>query len=183
MFLQGSLLWYGNFSWSNDFGKRPTSSSSTEHYLIDNTENVKSVSTVDNLTFPDVHESAEELSGNMKKSHYGSEIHRFRTNKEDLPAREKLRAVLSWPISFYSLRCEVSSSMLYPRHFKQSNKSRPTLGPTEPTTQMESWVPSPKVNRPQREADHSSPSIADVKNSWNLPPHHTRYIYVYFCTT
>jgi hypothetical protein len=45
--------------------------------------------------------------------------------------------------------------------------SRPALGPTQPPLQ---WVPgatSLGVKRPGREADHSLPSSADVKNAWN----------------
>jgi hypothetical protein len=41
--------------------------------------------------------------------------------------------------------------------------SSPPLGPTQPPIQ---WVPgalSPRVKRPGREADHSSPSSAEVK--------------------
>jgi hypothetical protein len=45
--------------------------------------------------------------------------------------------------------------------------SRPTLGPTQPPIQ---WVPgalSPGIKRPDREADHSDPSSAEVKNAWS----------------
>jgi hypothetical protein len=44
--------------------------------------------------------------------------------------------------------------------------SRPALGPTQPPIQ---WVPmalSPRVNRPGREADHSSPASAEVRKMW-----------------
>jgi hypothetical protein len=43
----------------------------------------------------------------------------------------------------------------------------PVLGPTQPPIQ---WVPatlSPGAKRPGREADHSPPSSAEVKNAWN----------------
>jgi hypothetical protein len=43
---------------------------------------------------------------------------------------------------------------------------RPVLGPTQPPVQ---WIPgtfSPDVKRPKREADHSSPFSAEVKNAW-----------------
>jgi hypothetical protein len=47
--------------------------------------------------------------------------------------------------------------------------SRPTLGPTQPPIQ---WVPgvlSPGGKaRPGRDADHSPPSSAEVKNEWEL---------------
>jgi hypothetical protein len=43
---------------------------------------------------------------------------------------------------------------------------RPALGPTQPPVQ---WVPgalSSRVNLPGREADHSPPTSAEVKNTW-----------------
>jgi hypothetical protein len=45
--------------------------------------------------------------------------------------------------------------------------SRTALGPTQPPVQ---WVPgalSRGVKRPGREADHSPPSSAEVKNAWS----------------
>jgi hypothetical protein len=45
--------------------------------------------------------------------------------------------------------------------------SRPAVGPTQPPIQ---WVPgalSLGVKRPVREADHSPPSSAEVKNAWS----------------
>jgi hypothetical protein len=45
--------------------------------------------------------------------------------------------------------------------------SRTALGPTQPSIQ---WVPaalSLGVKRPGREADHSPPSSAEVKNAWH----------------
>jgi hypothetical protein len=41
---------------------------------------------------------------------------------------------------------------------------RPALGPTQPRIQ---WALSPTVKRPGREADHSPPSSAAVKNVWS----------------
>jgi hypothetical protein len=43
--------------------------------------------------------------------------------------------------------------------------SRPALGPTQPPV----W----EIMRPRREADHSPPSSAEVKNAWrytSIPP-------------
>jgi hypothetical protein len=45
--------------------------------------------------------------------------------------------------------------------------SRMALGPTQPPIQ---WVPgalSLGIKRPGREADHSPPSSAEVKNAWS----------------
>jgi hypothetical protein len=52
--------------------------------------------------------------------------------------------------------------------------SRPALGPTQSSIQ---WVPgelSLGVKRPEREADHSPPSNAEVKNAWSYTstPHY-----------
>jgi hypothetical protein len=54
--------------------------------------------------------------------------------------------------------------------FPFSTSSRPALGPTQPPIQ---WVPealSPGLKGPGREADHSPPSSADVKNGGVIPP-------------
>jgi hypothetical protein len=51
--------------------------------------------------------------------------------------------------------------------FLFTTASRPTLGPTQPPVQ---WVPgalSLGVKRPRREAEHSPPSSAEVKNAWS----------------
>jgi hypothetical protein len=42
--------------------------------------------------------------------------------------------------------------------------SRPALGPTRPPVQ---WVLVQGVKRPGREADHSLPCNAEVKNAWS----------------
>jgi hypothetical protein len=58
--------------------------------------------------------------------------------------------------------------------FLYFTSSRPALGLTQPPVQ---WVPgalSPGVTRPGREADHSPPPSAMVKNMWiytSTPPH------------
>jgi hypothetical protein len=46
--------------------------------------------------------------------------------------------------------------------FLISMASRPVLGPT----QLIQWLLSPQVERPGREADHSPPTSAEVKNTW-----------------
>jgi hypothetical protein len=51
--------------------------------------------------------------------------------------------------------------------FLFTTASRPALGPTQPPIQ---WVPvilSTRVKGPGREADHSPPSSAEVKNAWS----------------
>jgi hypothetical protein len=42
--------------------------------------------------------------------------------------------------------------------------SRPSLGPTQPPIQWAPWVSSLRVKQSEREADHSPPSSAEVKN-------------------
>jgi hypothetical protein len=54
--------------------------------------------------------------------------------------------------------------------FLVTTVSRPALGPTQPPIQ---WVPgtlSLGVKRPAREADHSPPPSAEVKNVWSYTP-------------
>jgi hypothetical protein len=51
-----------------------------------------------------------------------------------------------------------------------STASRPGLGSTQPPIQ---WLPgalSPGMKRPEHEADHSTPSSAEVKNDGDIPP-------------
>jgi hypothetical protein len=45
--------------------------------------------------------------------------------------------------------------------FLFTTASNPALGPIQPSIQWE-----PGIKRPEREADHSPPPIADVKNAW-----------------
>jgi hypothetical protein len=65
----------------------------------------------------------------------------------------------------------------YPGIFLLTPASRTALGPNQPLIQ---WVPgalSLGVKRPGREADHSPPSGAEVKNAWSCistPPVHLR---------
>jgi hypothetical protein len=54
--------------------------------------------------------------------------------------------------------------------FLFSIESSPALGPTQPTVQWVQWDISPGVKTPGREADHSSPSSAKVKNCEVIPP-------------
>jgi hypothetical protein len=45
--------------------------------------------------------------------------------------------------------------------------SKTDLGPTQPLIQRVPRALSPEVQRPGREADHSLPSRAEVKNDWS----------------
>jgi hypothetical protein len=67
--------------------------------------------------------------------------------------------VPSWPVTGIAL----------PFFFTSTTTSRPTLRLTQPPIQ---WVPralSPEVKRQGREADHSAPSSAEVKNGGAIP--------------
>jgi hypothetical protein len=44
--------------------------------------------------------------------------------------------------------------------------TRPVLGPIRPTYPMENRNFTPEVKLPRREADHSPPTSAEVKNTW-----------------
>jgi hypothetical protein len=52
------------------------------------------------------------------------------------------------------------------KNFQFSMSSRPVLGPTQPPIQWAPGVLSPEVKLPEREADHSPPTRAEVKKSW-----------------
>jgi hypothetical protein len=57
--------------------------------------------------------------------------------------------------------------------FLLSTSSRPVLGFTQPPIQWVLGALSPVVKRPGREADHSPPTSAEVKNTWiytSTPP-------------
>jgi hypothetical protein len=54
--------------------------------------------------------------------------------------------------------------------FLFSTSSRPTMGLTQPPIQWVPWALSPQVKRQGREADHSPPSSAEVKNGGATPP-------------
>jgi hypothetical protein len=48
--------------------------------------------------------------------------------------------------------------------------SRPALGPTQPPIQWVTWALSAGIKWPMREADHSPPPSAEVKNEWSCCP-------------
>jgi hypothetical protein len=54
--------------------------------------------------------------------------------------------------------------------FLYSTEFRPALRATQPHIQLEPGTLSPGVKRPGREADHSPPSSAEVKNGTAIPP-------------
>jgi hypothetical protein len=84
-----------------------------------------------------------------------------------------LSYVESGYLSRYSDRLRAGRPGFDSRHckiFLFSTASRQGLGSYQPPLQ---WVPGalyPGVKRPGREADHSPPSIAKVKNCWAVPP-------------
>jgi hypothetical protein len=56
------------------------------------------------------------------------------------------------------------------RNVSLSITVRRALGPTQPHIQLVSELVSPGVERQRREADHSPPSSAEVKNGGSVPP-------------
>jgi hypothetical protein len=71
----------------------------------------------------------------------------------------------------------VSASPSRGKSFLPSTSSSPDPGPTQPSVE---WVPRalhPGVKRRQREADHSPPNSAEVRNTWiytSTPPYTLR---------
>jgi len=51
--------------------------------------------------------------------------------------------------------------------FPLATASRQALGLTQPPIQLVPGAFSSEVKRPGREADHSPPSTAEIKNSWS----------------
>jgi hypothetical protein len=51
--------------------------------------------------------------------------------------------------------------------FLLSTASRLALGPTQPPIQWVTWALSLGIKRPGREADHSPPTSAEIKNAWS----------------
>jgi hypothetical protein len=51
-------------------------------------------------------------------------------------------------------------------HFLFATTSRSYLGPTQPPINWVPWILSSGVRRSGREADHSLPSTAHIKNEW-----------------
>jgi hypothetical protein len=82
-------------------------------------------------------------------------------------------------LTYYYLRSRCSDGLqtgrpgFDSRHgkiFLVSTASRPVLGPIHPPAQWVSGTTSPGVKRPGREADHSPPFSAEVKNGGAIPP-------------
>jgi hypothetical protein len=49
----------------------------------------------------------------------------------------------------------------------------PAVGSTQPPIQLVPWGLSLRINRAGRDADHSLPSSAELKNEWSMPLHNT----------
>jgi hypothetical protein len=63
-----------------------------------------------------------------------------------------------------------SSSTGRGKIFVLSTSSRPVLGPTQPPIQRVLRALPPGVKRPGRDADHSPPTSAEVKNAGSIHP-------------
>jgi hypothetical protein len=58
--------------------------------------------------------------------------------------------------------------------------SGPALGPTQPPIQWVSGALSPQVNRPGREANHSPPTSAKIKETW-IYTSTPSYVFMAYC--
>jgi hypothetical protein len=74
---------------------------------------------------------------------------------------------LSGMVLGYGLDDRVFESRREVGIFLLTPASRPALEPTEPPIQWSPEALSLGVKRPDREADHSPPSSAEVKNAWS----------------
>jgi hypothetical protein len=52
--------------------------------------------------------------------------------------------------------------------FLFATASRPILGPTQSPSQCVPGILTPGLNRPEREADHTPPFSAELKNAWSF---------------
>jgi hypothetical protein len=64
--------------------------------------------------------------------------------------------------------------------FLFTTASRTALEPTQPPIQWVQGALSPKVERPGRETNHSSPSSAEVKNAWSYTST-LQYVFMEWC--
>jgi hypothetical protein len=95
-------------------------------------------------------------------------------------------AVRLW-FAFYriylSKSCIIFVVLLYRRGlgiFTFTTASRTALGPTQPPIKWVRRALSLGVKRPEREADHSPPSSAEVKNSWSYTAT-AQYVFMAWC--
>jgi hypothetical protein len=65
--------------------------------------------------------------------------------------------------------------------FRFTTASRTALGPTQPPTWWVPWAFCLGVKRTRREADHSLPSSAEVKNSWSYTST-PQYVFMAWCS-
>jgi hypothetical protein len=73
-------------------------------------------------------------------------------------------------ISWYSLGDTIVDFYIDMGIFFFATASEPALGPAQPPIQWVLVTLSLGVKRPGREADHSPPSSAEVKNAWSYTP-------------
>jgi hypothetical protein len=94
------------------------------------------------------------------------------------------RAVIAQSVLRWAMGWTIGVLGFYSRRglgiFLFTTASRTALGPTQPPIQ---WVPgvlSVGVKRPGREADHSPPSSAEVKNAWRYTST-PQYVFMMWC--
>jgi hypothetical protein len=83
-------------------------------------------------------------------------------------------------ISNFCIIKKITFQKLFATHKFGKRWSRPVLGPTQPPIQWVFRAPSPGIKQQKREADHSPPTSAEVKNMWiytSTPP----YVFVAWC--
>jgi hypothetical protein len=70
-------------------------------------------------------------------------------------------------MAWYSIKKSTGTTLRGLEIFLFTTASRTALGPTQPLIQLVPAALSLGIKRPGREADHSPPSSAEVKNAWS----------------
>jgi hypothetical protein len=115
------------------------------------------------------------------------ESFKLNTNMNIVPHVTVWVGIAQWCSAGLRARCRGVRIPAEAGNFLFTTASKPALRPTQPPIQWVPWAFSLGVKRPERETDHSPPSIAKVKNgvvlSWStgttLPlPCHCWYSFV-----
>jgi hypothetical protein len=125
------------------------------------------------LDFPDMEQATEWVSCWRENFQLNSACESCHCHKQNWSTVQEKFNERSWSKDMQWIRLSGFDSRRALGIFLFTIASGTVLGPTQPPIQ---WIPgalSLEVKRPGREADHSPPSSAEVKNAWgytSIPP-------------